>query len=130
MSEHDDKHFSAEHVFKWLFIWTILEVAYGYFGDWIGMGRVPLWGGLIACAICKAWLIAAWFMHLRFEGWIVKGLLLPTPFLIVYLLTILTPDVASNDLMKHDVGAELDPYSGRVQKTMGAQDSVLYDADH
>ena len=69
-----DKHFNADKIFIALFVLTALEVLWGYaFGVWfVGEGeqanRLVLWGGLLAFAFFKGWLIAVYFMHLKFEG--------------------------------------------------------------
>ena len=104
--DHND--FSAEYIFKWLFILTAGEVAYGYAGDWMGMGRLLLWGGLLLFAIAKGYLIMTYFMHFKYEGWIVKCLIAPTPFLIIYMLLILRPDVGNNGKMDFPVGSQFD----------------------
>ena len=47
------------------------------------------WGGLCIFAYWKGLLIFKYFMHMRFEGWLVKALVAPTPLLILILLTAL-----------------------------------------
>ena len=71
----------------------------------------------MAFAGAKGYLILSYFMHFKYEGWIVKCLVLPTPFLIAYMLTILRPDVGANHLMDFPVGSHLDY-------------SVVTDGDH
>ena len=114
---HDKMHFSAEKIFIQLFILTALEVGWGELArDW---GKVLLWGGLMLFAVWKAILIAHYFMHLKFEGWIVKGLIVPTPILVLVIFGYVLPDVANKDgYLIHPVGAQLDPSSGEVQKDM------------
>lgn len=114
----DHKEFSPEKIFLWLFIFTALEVAWGYLGDWAEWGRGLLWGGLLFYAFLKAWLIASYFMHLRFEGWVVKGLIAPTPVLVLVILAALNPDVGNNDKMDHPVGSLLNDDEGVVTSTM------------
>ena len=118
MSESGHYEFSVDKIFVWLFIFTALEVGWGYFGDWVGMGKVPLWGGLIACAVVKAVLIAGYFMHLKFEGWVVKGLILPTPFLILVIFGYINKDISRNNLLDHPIGSMYDEPSGQVYDHM------------
>jgi caa(3)-type oxidase subunit IV len=114
---HDahDKHFNAEKVFAGLFVFTMLEVGWGYAGHHFHWNKLMLWGGLLFFAFLKGWLIAVYFMHLKFEGWVVKSLILPTPFLIMVIFGYVMPDVANKEgNLVHPVGAMLDPASGRV----------------
>lgn len=132
---HDAHHeLNAEKVFLWLFIYTAAEVAYGYIGDWMGMGKLLLWGGLGFFAFLKGWLIAVWFMHLKFEGWIVKGLIAPTPFLILVIFFVLRPDVGANEQMDHPIGAKFMPHAVTDEETGDSGPRVLdlmhaYDGD-
>ena len=114
---HDKFHFNAEAIFIKLFILTAVEVGWGYLAkDW---GRGLLWGGLMGFAIWKALLIAVYFMHLKFEGWIIKGLILPTPILVLVIFGYVIPDVANKEgNLIHPVGAQLDPKSGEIQTHM------------
>ena len=123
--EHDSKHFNPERVFLFLFVLTMLEVLWGYtFGVWtVPEGehgnKLVLWGGLLFFAFYKGWLIAVYFMHLKFEGWVVKSLVLPTPFLIMVIFGYVLPDVANKEgNLVHPVGARLDPASGHVLEEM------------
>ena len=121
MSDHD-RHFSPERIFVFLFILTALEVLWGYaFGRWWPAGRLVLWGGLLFFAFYKGWLIAVYFMHLKFEGWVVKSLLVPTPFLIMVMLGYVLPDVA-NDFedanLDHPLGTQYDRETGEVNRVM------------
>ena len=117
--EHDSKHFSAEKVFGGLFLFTILEVGWGVAGKHFGWNRPMLWGGLLFFASLKGWLIAVYFMHLKFEGWVVKALVLPTPFLIMVIFGYVMPDVADDEThMMHPIGSEVDPVTGHVIENM------------
>lgn len=87
----DSKHFSPDKIFIWLFLFTALEVGWGMIArDW---GKLSLWGGLGFFAFLKAWLIAVYFMHLKFEGWVVKSLMIPTPLLILVIYGYVSPDI-------------------------------------
>jgi caa(3)-type oxidase subunit IV len=120
--EHDSHgamHFSANKVFIYLFLFTILEVGWGLAGKHFGWNRPMLWGGLLFFAFLKGWLIAVYFMHLKFEGWVVKSLILPTPFLILVIFGYVMPDVADKETkMVHPIGSEFDPATGRVIENM------------
>ncbi len=119
---HDDhdKHFNAEKVFAGLFVFTMFEVAWGYAGHHFGWNKPMLWGGLLFFAFLKGWLIAVYFMHLKFEGWVVKTLILPTPFLIMVIFGYVMPDVADDESnLVHPVGAMLDPATGEVIEELG-----------
>jgi caa(3)-type oxidase subunit IV len=118
MSDSGHYEFSVDKIFVWLFIFTGLEVGWGYFGDYIGMSKLPLWGGLIGCAVVKAFLIAAYFMHFKFEGWIVKGLILPTPFLILVIFGYINKDISRNEKLDHPIGSMYDETSGQVHDYM------------
>ena len=131
--DHDKFHFNAEKIFLYLFVLTAAEVAWGYLAK--DFGHVLLWGGLILCAIWKGLLIATYFMHLKFEGWIVKGLIVPTPVLALVIFGYVLPDVANHDgPLVHPVGAQLVPETGEVQRDMephtGHADDGGADHDH
>jgi caa(3)-type oxidase subunit IV len=113
--EHDSMHFSAERVFLGLFVFTVLEVGWGLAGKHFDWNRPMLWGGLLFFATLKGWLIAVYFMHLKFEGWVVRSLILPTPFLILVIFGYVMPDVADEETrLVHPVGSEVDPRTGGV----------------
>jgi hypothetical protein len=67
-----------------------------------------LWGGLLVFAFWKGILIYTYFMHMKFEGWIVKCLIAPTPILIAIVLFALMPDIAFNSRLDYPVGSQLD----------------------
>ena len=110
-------HFNAEKVFLGLIIFTALEVGWGMMGtDW---NKAMLWGGLGLCAFIKGWLIAVYFMHLKFEGWVVKSLILPTPFLIMVIMGYVVNDVSDHEApIDHPLGSMLDPDTGVVHEDL------------
>lgn len=118
--------FSSTKIFLTLFVLTAVEVGWSIvFRDF---GPFIKWGGLLVFAFWKGILIYSYFMHMKFEGWIVKGLLAPTPFLIAIVLCAVMPDVSFNDRLDWDVGAQLDKTGrepGHVVRDMG-----LYDGAH
>ena len=116
----DDKHFNANKVFAWLFVLTAGEVAYGM--AFHVMNKLFLWGGLGIFAFFKGWLIAVYFMHLKFEGWVVKSLILPTPLLILVIWGYASPDVANSKVIDHPIGSMYDAGTGKVEHDMGRHD--------
>lgn len=111
MSHGKDLGYSIGKIFLWLFGLTALEVAWGLFlrePQWL------LWSGLIACMIVKGLLIFMYFMHMKFERWIIWGLIVPTPFLVAVVLFANMPDTVFNeDIRVHPVGYLIDG-SGKV----------------
>jgi cytochrome c oxidase subunit IV len=115
-SSHGEGHgFSANKIFLTLFALTAVEVGWG-----LGFQHSPhwiKWGGLMAFALWKGILIYSYFMHMKFEGWIVKSLMIPTPFLIAVVIFALMPDVSHNDQLVYPVGSQVDKshqHPGRV----------------
>jgi len=109
-------HFNLNRIFLMLFVLTGLEVTWGYlFGRLWHPGRLVLWGGLLFFAFYKGWLIAVYFMHLKFEGWVVWSLLAPTPFLVMVIFGYIMPDVANKhgDLI-YPIGSSYDGDVGDV----------------
>ena len=98
-----DKHFNADKIFIALLVFTLLEVGWGVMGgaDHWKWNKMMLWGGLLFFAALKAWLIAFYFMHLKFEGKIIYSLILPTPFLIMVIFGYVGNDVANADANYH-----------------------------
>ena len=109
MSEHAE--FDANRIFVLLIIFTLAEVAWGLYMPgpnwWV-------WGGLVAMAIYKALLILQYFMHFKFEGWIVKSLMVPTPILVMVVVFALMPDVAKNSRMDNGLTELVDKNTGEV----------------
>ena len=137
----EQHHFNPQKIFLMLFILTAVEVAWGTFipyeMKWL------LWGGLLIMAFWKGLLIFMYFMHMKFEGWVVKALIAPTPLLIAVVVFALVPDVASNDRLEYRVGDQYDPDQGKVVeigystgdpreggKKLVGEDGHVHDADH
>ena len=88
---HVESHAPYLKVFGALLVLTILEYLYaktGLFSFFI------LITGLMTLAIIKASMVGWYFMHLKFEGRWVYGLLIPAGILAMILTTALVPDVA------------------------------------
>jgi caa(3)-type oxidase subunit IV len=105
---HDNHGFSATKIFLILLVLTIIEVGWSIVfknqPHWIK------WGGLIICAYFKGMLIYMYFMHMKFEGWIVKALIAPTPILIAVAVCALMPDVSFNKHLLNPVGSQIDKW--------------------
>ncbi|MEM7310574.1 MAG: cytochrome C oxidase subunit IV family protein [Planctomycetota bacterium] len=116
----DSKHFSPDKVFLWLFVFTAAEVAWGM---WLaGSNKLILWGGLGFFAFLKGWLIAVYFMHLKFEGWVVKSLILPTPLLVLVIWGYVSPDVSRSHHLDHPIGSMYNNDEGTVLHDMSVND--------
>ena len=117
MSEQDHQ-FNANKIMVTLFILTTLEVIWG---AWLipYTWKFALWGGLLIFAFWKGILIFMYFMHMKFEGWICKCLIVPTPFMVMIIYFALLPDVSLNDRLIHDVGDQLDPVDGLLDSRHG-----------
>ena len=77
-------------VWVWLAVLTILEVGVTLIPELTTLYKAIL---LVALAVGKAWLVALYFMHLRFETRTLGAIVL-TPFVIcVFLVFMLMPDV-------------------------------------
>ena len=107
MAQHGkDIGYSIFRIFIVLFVLTAIEVVWGmFFRD----PRWLLWFGLITCMVIKGLLIFMYFMHMRFERFIVWSLVVPTPALVAIVVCALLPDVAFNDDHRdHPVGYLID----------------------
>ena len=75
-------------VWIWLLALTILEVLLAYF-------KVPttiMLISLLGMSIGKAWLIVAWFMHMRYERFSLVMTLIPATIACILLFNIVWPD--------------------------------------
>ncbi len=72
-------------------------------------------------SVSKASLVIAFFMHFKYEGWIVKALVAPTPFLVAVVVFAIMPDVAKNSRMDHRITDQADPVTGEIV-TLGSRD--------
>lgn len=117
-TEHGDHPaFSANKIFITLFILTAVEVTWSLvFRD---ASHFVKWGGLVAFAFWKGLLIYTYFMHMKFEGWLVKALIAPTPLLIAVIVFSLMPDVSTNDKLIYPVGSQVDKTGQHPGKVVG-----------
>jgi cytochrome c oxidase subunit IV len=98
--------YSVKKIFIALLALTAIEVAWGMALP--HHMRFLLWSGLLICALAKGLLIFMYFMHMRFERWIIWGLIVPTPMLVMIVLAANMPDTAFNDRRDHPVGFRID----------------------
>ena len=113
--------FSANKIFVTLFVLTAIEVTWG-----LVFRHSPhfiKWGGLTAFAFWKGLLIYTYFMHMKFEGWIVKALIAPTPVLIAVVVFALMPDVSVNKQLIYPVGSQVDKSGVHPGKVVGMMDA-------
>lgn len=109
MSHEKGLGYSIWNIFVALFVLTAVEVAWGYAfhhntGLLLKMPVWLFWGGLLLMALVKGLLIFMYFMHMRFERWIVWGLILPTPLLVMIVLAANMPDTSFNEQRDHPIG--------------------------
>ena len=123
--EHE--HFSVLKIFITLLVLTALEVAWGLFIPY--ENKPLLWSGLMGFAVWKASLIFLYFMHMKYEGIIVKGNVLFTIPLVIYMMTMLMPDTAFNGRMNYKIGDQLDPETGEVV-SLGLDEEEAHGDDH
>ena len=125
---HGNYGFSAQKIFAILFVLTGIEViwslAFREQPHWIK------WGGLMICAYFKGMLIFMYFMHMKFEGWIVKALVAPTPLLIAILVFALMPDVSLNDRLVNPVGSQLDKWWTSPGKVVRLDQEPVVEEEH
>ena len=116
-----EKHeLNANKIFVYLFVFTALEVGLSMLVEYtsFSLPKWIYWGGLMFLAGLKGLLILQEFMHFKFEGWIVKGLVAPTPFLIAYLWAILSTELANNPQMDEPIGAMVNSATGQIWEEM------------
>lgn len=105
--------FSPHKVFLWLLVLTLLEVAWAMV--WPESWSVMLMrSGLVVFAIWKGYLIFTYFMHMKWEGLICKGMVGFTVPLIAILLLANLPDTSFNSRLEHPIGAQYMQTTGEV----------------
>jgi cytochrome c oxidase subunit 4 len=103
---HVESHAPYLKVFFALLILTILEYTYASTGL---LGFFILVLGLMILAIIKASLVGWYFMHLKFEGRWVYGMLIPASILAMILTFALVPDLAMQPVT--DVNPDIEEVS-------------------
>jgi hypothetical protein len=106
---------------------------------WAVLLPIPVWAiraGLVALALWKGYLIFMFFMHMKFEGWIVKGLMLPTVPLMFILVFANMPDTSFNDKLVYPIGSMASPDGGEVHEIKdvasgghSGQDGTVHEED-
>jgi cytochrome c oxidase subunit 4 len=96
---------SAMYLKVWaaLLVLTVLEY---FYAKWMAGSMMSLIAGLMLLAGIKAALVAWYFMHVKFEGKWVYGLIIPASILAAVLIFGLIPDIA---LYESNPEAEEDP---------------------
>ena len=125
-TNHDDHGFSANKIFLALIVLTAVEVAWSLV--FVDSNRWLKWGGLLAFAGWKGALIYVYFMHMKFEGPVVKWLMRPTPVLMAILVFALMPDVSLNDELVYPVGTQLDRDGKQPGKVVPMSDEQQHGA--
>jgi cytochrome c oxidase subunit IV len=97
MSSKDGLGYSVLKIFIILFAATALEVLWGMYLRPPTFPRWLLWGGLMLFAFIKGAYILMYFMHMKYERFIVWSLILPTPALVAVVVFALMPDLAFKD---------------------------------
>jgi cytochrome c oxidase subunit 4 len=99
-SEVAEEHSAESHVpylavWAWLAVLTAVEYVYAYACQEILLTPfLVTLGGLLIWAVIKAGLVGWFFMHLKFEGPWVYGLIIPACVLAAILVLALAPDIA------------------------------------
>jgi caa(3)-type oxidase subunit IV len=111
-TNHDDHGFNANKIFWVLFVLTAVEVGWSLIFKHVALlenaPRWLMWGGLLGFAFWKGTLIYMYFMHMKFEGPVVKWLMRPTPVLMAIVVFALMPDIGRNDQLVYPVGTQLE----------------------
>ena len=109
----DSHAMDSKKVLILLAILTAVEVG------WAVLLPIPVWAiraGLVALALWKGYLIFMFFMHMKFEGWILKGLMLPTVPLMFIVVLANMPDTSYNDNLIYPIGSMVSPDGGEVHE--------------
>jgi caa(3)-type oxidase subunit IV len=119
MSDNEHPGFDATKIFLALLVLTLVEVGWSF----LPLNKFFLWSGLLSMAFMKGALIFMYFMHIKFEGWIVKCLIAPTPVLVMVVIFACMPDVGANKRMDHNLTDMADPVTGQIIQ-LGSQDAA------
>lgn len=123
MSSHDGLGYSIGKIFMALFALTAIEVAWGMF---FREPRWFLWSGLLICALLKGILIFVYFMHMRFERFLIWSMILPTPLLVIVIFGYVTPDLAFNERRDYPNGSMMDSEGRMVLMSERIEEADLY----
>ncbi|MEM8885162.1 MAG: cytochrome C oxidase subunit IV family protein [Planctomycetota bacterium] len=94
MSEAHESHDKLYYwIFAWLTVWTVLEIGWAeWFHPDTGAARWILISGLAGMAAIKAGLVGLYYMHLRWEGWLIWAAIIFPLVLSVVMVIGLLPD--------------------------------------
>ncbi len=126
MSSHEGLGYSIKKIFIVLFVLTAVEVAVGVLIDdpkWFK------WSLLLILAVWKGGLILMYFMHMKFEKFIVWSLIAPTPLLVLVVLLALMPDLSFNKVRDYPVGYQLNE-QGEVVDMIDSRPGAAHGDDH
>ncbi|HJP02800.1 MAG TPA: cytochrome C oxidase subunit IV family protein [Planctomycetota bacterium] len=105
--------FSPHKVFVWLLVLTLLEVVWALV--WPESWSVMLMrSGLVVFALWKGYLIFTYFMHMKWEGLICKGMVGFTVPLVAIIMLANMPDTSFNSRLKHPIGSQYMQTTGEV----------------
>jgi cytochrome c oxidase subunit 4 len=100
---HVESHTRYGLVWVFLAVFTLIEYFWAHvFANWFAV----LLLGLLTWAIIKASAVGWYFMHLKFEGKWVYGMLVPAGILAIILTTALLPDVAMQPVTEENLDEE------------------------
>lgn len=95
---HEAQEESESHAKLYLKVWVallILTVLEYFYAKWFAGAMLTLVLGLLVLAGIKAGLVGQYFMHVKWEGKWVYGVLVPACILAVVLIGGLMPDIAN-----------------------------------
>lgn len=91
METAEHKHPNYIAIWVWLAVLTVVEVGVAFMSHF---PKLTLMLILIALAIWKAWLVALYFMHLKFERWRLRLVfLVPMPLAAIVVLAVITESI-------------------------------------
>ena len=89
----DTTHARPNYILIWvyLFVLTVAEVLVAFVS---GMPKLMLMLILVAMALWKAWLVALYFMHLKFEKWRLRTIfIIPLPLAVLLVIAVITEKI-------------------------------------
>jgi cytochrome c oxidase subunit 4 len=91
METAEHKHPNYIAIWVWLAVLTVVEVGVAFMSH---LPKLTLMLILVALAIWKAWLVALYFMHLKFERWRLRMVfIIPMPLAVLIVLAVITESI-------------------------------------
>jgi cytochrome c oxidase subunit 4 len=88
MQTAEHKHPNYVAIWVWLAVLTVVEVGVAFISH---LPKLMLMLILVALALWKAFLVAAYFMHLKFEPWKLRSIfIIPMPLAVILVLVVIT----------------------------------------